>query len=483
MSAAPSKRPVWWGGRGHIAYTLTVFLVLSSLDNAAIALIPAMVLPVREALGVSSAAVGFMTGAVILVSAVTATVWAYLGDRGSRKRLLLLGTAIWATGAALSATADSYGQLFGYQLIVAVGLGSVASIGFSVVSDFIAPRRRGLAMSLWGLSQGCGTLLGVLLASQLGADGFPLPLAVIAGLGFAFGVLYLVTFEAPRGWSEPELSHLHDDPSYDYGYTIQPEQLPDLVRRRTNMWLIAQGVTAQLVFGSLIWIPLLYQEKVIVEGYSLATATRVGGLLGAIFQVGALFSILTGHLGDRLQARRLDGRALIAAIGVVGSIPFFLGFLFIPLRGLAVTDGAGTFTLVPEVLGQVLTNPWVGGAFLLAVLALAFISANSPNWFALIADVNLPEHRGTVFGLGNLANGIGRSVGNAVTGGLADAIGRAIVPPWNWAVGLALFQVFLLPTGYCYWRAAKSSPADITEVRAVLKARGDGGLPAGAPST
>ena len=41
-------------------------------------------------------------------------------------------------------------------MIVAVGLGSVASIGFSVISDFISPRRRGLAMSLWGLSQGAG---------------------------------------------------------------------------------------------------------------------------------------------------------------------------------------------------------------------------------------------------------------------------------------------------------------------------------------
>ncbi len=113
-----------------------------------------------------------------------------------------------------------------------------------------------------------------------------------------------------------------------------------LIRRPTNVWLIAQGLTAQLAYGSLIWVPLLYQEKVIAEGYSIATATRVGGLLGAIFQVGALFSVLTGYLGDRVQAkRRLDGRALISAIGVVGAIPFFLGFLFIPLRGLEVTDG------------------------------------------------------------------------------------------------------------------------------------------------
>ena len=483
MPAAARSRPAWWGGRGHIAFTMVVFVVLASLDNAAGALIPAMVIPVRETLSTNSAAIGLITGSVILVSAMTAAVWGYFGDRGSRKRLLLAGTAIWATGVALSATAQTFGQLFAYQMIVAVGLGSVASIGFSVISDFVSPRRRGLAMSLWGLSQGAGALIGGLLASQLGADDFRVPMLVIAALGFGFGLLYLATFEAPRGWSEPELRRLHDDPTFDYGYTIEPEQVPVLIRRPTNVWLIAQGLTAQLAYGSLIWVPLLYQEKVIAEGYSIATATRVGGLLGAIFQVGALFSVLTGYLGDRVQERRLDGRALISAIGVVGAIPFFLGFLFIPLHGLEVTDGAGTFTLIPEVLGQVLTNPWVGGAFLLAMVALALTSANSPNWFALIADVNLPEHRGTVFGLGNLANGVGRSVGNALTGAVAGTVERAIPPPLNWAVGLALFQVFFLPTGYCYWRAAKTSPADITETRAVLKARGDGALPAGAPST
>ena len=407
MPAAASNRPDWWGGRRHITFTVAVFVVLASLDNAAAALIPAMVIPIREELGVSSGAIGLITGTVILVSAVTAAVWAYFGDRGSRKRLLLAGTLIWAVGAGLSATAESYGQLFAYQLVLAVGLGSVAAIGFSVISDFISPKRRGLAMSLWGLSQGAGGLIGGLLASQLGAENFHVPMAVIAGLGVLFALLYIPTFEAPRGWSEPELIRLHEDPTFDYGYTIEPAQVPALVRRPTNVWLIAQGLTAQLAYGSLIWVPLLYQEKVIAEGYSVATATRVGGLLGAIFQVGALFSVLTGYLGDRVQAKRLDGRALISAIGVVGAIPFFLGFLFIPLRGLEVTEGAGTLTLIPEVLGQVVTNPWVGAAFLLAILAVAFTSANSPNWFALIADVNLPEHRGTVFGLGNLMNGSG----------------------------------------------------------------------------
>lgn len=449
---------------------MVVFVTLASLDNAAAAMIPNMVLPISETLGTSETALTVMTGMVILVTALTATLWGYLGDRGSRKRLLFIGTMIWAAGAFGSSLAGSYWQLFAAQFVLAVGLGSIASVGFSVVSDFVSPKRRGLAMSFWGLSQGIGGLFGGLLASQLGANDFRAPLAVIAALGVVFSLLYLLTFDAPRGFREPELAELHASGAV-YEYTIEPDQIPPLLRRRTNFWLILQGLSAQVAYGSLIWVPLLYQQKVIAEGYDLSTATKVGGLLGAIFQIGGLFSILGGHIGDRVQAKDLGGRAKVSAIGILGAVPFMVIFFFVPLRGLDVTNGASTATLVPEVLGQIVTNPWVTAAFLLSLLALAFTSADSPNWFALISDVNLPEHRGTVFGLGNLANGIGRATGTTLTGTLAGTIQTALPPPLNWAVGLTVFQAFFLPTGYCYWKAAGTSPGDITEVRDIMAER------------
>ena len=467
------SRPAWWGGKTHITITIVVFVVLASLDNAALALIPAMILPVSEALGSSEAAVGVLTATVILITAITAAGWGYWSDRGSRKKLLLYGTLIWAAGAALSANAHAYWQLFLYQTILAVGLGSIASVGFAVVSDFIAPARRGLAMSFWGLSQGVGGLAGGLLASQLGAEDFRRPLLVIAALGVVFALLYLFTFDAPRGFREPELAELYAAGG-DYGYRIERSHLPALFRTRTNLWLILQGLSAQMAYGSLIWVPLLYQEKVIAEGYSVATGTRVGGLLGAAFQLGGLFSIIAGHIGDRLQQRTLRGRAIVSTVGILGAIPFFLAFFFVPLRGLEVTDGAGTATLIPEVLRALATNGWVATAFVLSLVALAFSGADSPNWFALISDVNLPEHRGTVFGLGNLSNGIGRSAGNALAGGVAGTISSAFPPPLNWAIGLSAFQVFFLPTGYCYWRAAGTCPGDILEVRAILHERAAG---------
>ncbi|MBT8212074.1 MAG: MFS transporter [Acidimicrobiia bacterium] len=460
----------WRGNRSHVIYTVAVFILLASLDNTALAMIPAMVKPVSSELGVSEVAIGFMTATVVLITALTAVVWGFQGDRSNRKVLLLVGTAVWSGGTALSATAGSYGTLFGYQLITAVGLGSIASVGFSMVSDLIRPGRRGLVMSFWGISQGLGTLGGGLLASQLGAGDFRQPLMAVAIAGLGCAVLYIPAFNPPRGFREPELegTAIGDD------HVIDRSQVPALMRKPTNRWLILQGFTAQFAYGSLIWATFLYQSKVEAAGYSEATATKVGGLFVAIFQVGALMSIVAGHIGDRLQERTPRGRALLSAAGILGAIPFFMVFFFVPLRGLDVTEGAGTGQLIPEVLRELATNPWAATAFVSAILAIALTSADSPNWFALISDVNLPEHRGTVYGLGNLTNGVGRAIGNGMTGPAAVGLSASMPPPWNWATGLALFQVFFLPTGYCYWKAAETSADDIADVRSTLRARAGG---------
>ena len=471
------KRPGWWGGRVHVIYTVVVFIVLASLDNAAIGAIPAMVKPLTAAFDVSETAITLLTGVQIFVTALVGVAWGYVGDSRSRKGLLLWGTVIWAGASLLSTTATTFWVFLGWQLVVAIGLGSIASVGFSVVSDLISPRRRGLAMSFWGLSQGIGVLVGGLLASQLGSDDWTTPLVVIGGAGFLFALLYVFTFEAPRGYKEPELAALADA-GIDYEHRIEREQLPMLLQRRSNLWLILQGVTAQVAYGSLIWVTLLYLEKVLAQGYSESTANKVGGLFAALFTVGALFSILAGHIGDRMQRRTLRGRALVSAVGILGAIPLFLIFFWVPLNGLDVTDGASTVTLVGEVLRSVVTNPWSFLAFASGVGAIALTSADSPNWFALITDVNLPEHRGTIFGVGNFANGIGRSIGSAVTGPVAKALETALPAPYNWALGLTIFQAFFIPTGWCYWKASQTCPEDIQFVRDTMSERASAALAA-----
>ena len=132
---------------------------------------------------------------------------------------------------------------------------------------------------------------------------------------------------------------------------------------------------------------------------------------------------------------------------------------FVPLR-IDVPDGAGAGAVVARRAGAACSPSRRSALSLLtALLALALTSANSPNWFALIADVNPPEHRGTVYSLGNLVNGVGRAAGNGLVGRRRPRRWpAAFPPPLNYAVGLAAFQLFFIPTGIMYWLASRTSP-------------------------
>jgi len=464
------RRPTWWGNKAHITYTIVTFVILASLDNAAIAIILAMAKPVEQGLSTSTAAIGVLVAIQTLVLAASAIFWGYAADATSRKRLLILGTLLWAGAEALSTTSTSFWQFFAWQMIVAIGLGSVASVGFSIISDYVGPKHRGLAMSFWGIAQGIGTGIGIALASQLGAEDFRVPLIAVAILGAAFAVLYLAAFEAPRGFREPELRRMYAEGG-EYSYVIDRDQLPALARHRTNRWIVLQGLLAQIAYGSLLWVTLLYQEKVIAQGYSEETGTKVGGLLIIVFALGNAASILAGHLGDRFQRRSPRGRALVSAAGTVLAVPFFLVFFWVPLRGLEVTEGASTPTLLGEVVTGIFTNPWLALAFISALLAYGFTSVDAPNGFALMADVNVPEHRGTVFGVRDLGNNVGRSIGIALAPVIANGLQRALPPPVGWAASLSIFQAAFLPAGWCYWKASQTCPADIEEVHETLRDR------------
>ncbi|MDO3702163.1 MFS transporter [Micromonospora sp. C28SCA-DRY-2] len=459
------------GTAAHRFYSVVVFVLLASLDNVAIGLVPPLYGSIAEAFEVPQRLLGLVTAASFLTSAVAAVAWAYVGDRGNRKPLLMIGTLIWALGTGGSAVAGNYPAFLAAQLLAAVGLGAVGSVGFSVVTDLISPRRRGLVMSFWGLSQGVGTLAGTLVGGLLGAADWRRPFLVLTVVGLAATAAYLFTYDIPRGESQPELADALATGA-EYDYRISRADLPRILDRRTNRWLVLQGLTAQAAFGSLVWLPVLFSERAEAQGYSESTAVVVGSVFATLFQLGGVFSIVGGLAGDALHRRTPRGRALVAAIGILAALPFYLVLFFVPIR-IEVPDGAANGAVVRAVLASVFTEPTVGLSLLTAVLALALTSANSPNWFALIADVNPPEHRGTVYSLGNLVNGVGRAGGNFLVGVAFQGLRGAFPPPLNYAVGLAAFQLFFIPTGIMYWLASRTSPKDITEVHDLLTARAD----------
>jgi MFS transporter, Spinster family, sphingosine-1-phosphate transporter len=449
-----------------------VFIILASLDNAAASVLPPLYALIARALNASEASLGLVTSGYILLVAASAALWGYYGDRGQRKRLLLYGTLLWSGAMVGSGLATNFAQLIIFQAITAVGVGSISSVGFSVISDYIPAHRRGLALSLWSLAQLLGSGMGALLAGTVGALNWRLPFFIIAAAGLLFALLFLFTREPQRGQKEPELSPLFAR-GQAYTYRISRQDIWLLLRHPSNRWLLWQSFFFSLAFGSTVWIPRWAIARVQAEGYGLETATIVGNVFVILFNAGALLAIPAGHLADKWQRRSVHGRANMGVIGTLGSIPFLVLLYFLPLRNVVIVSEGGLLTIVWSAIMAIFTNGYVFVAFAVATCGVGLLAAASPAWAAIVTDVNLPEHRGTMLGISRLFRSVGSAISVGLTGFVFTWLTADFAPPNNYAVGLALFQIVAIPAGLCYLGLRRHVAADMAHVRQILTRRAE----------
>ena len=208
------------------------------------------------------------TAATFFFSAVAAVGWAYVGDRSNRKPLLMLGTLIWAAGTFATPFAPNFAAFLGAQIVGGIGLGAVGSVGFSVVSDLIGPAPARRRHELLGAVAG-RRHAGRHAARRPARRGRLAP-AVLRDHGRrpgGHGGVPVHRTTSAAGQSEPQLAAVYAAGG-DYDYRISRADLPDIARRRTNLYLILQGFLGQLVFGSFVLLPALFQAKAQALGYS-----------------------------------------------------------------------------------------------------------------------------------------------------------------------------------------------------------------------
>ena len=371
----------------------------------------------------------------------------------------------------LTSRSSTYIQLFIFQIFTGIGLGCIASIGFSVLTDYIPHKFRGMLLSLWGMSQGFGGIAGALMASLIAtATNWRKPFEIVSIIGFFLIILYLFIKEPTLGESEPELRELIKE-GYEYNYNIEFNHLYEIASKKSNILLFFQGFFMNITTGSLIWLPTLYISKIQHQGYSTGTATIAAGYLFALFQIGGLTTAFFGYLGDVFQRKNYKGRAMLTSFFVFITMPFYVAMFIMPMNNLILPNNSNPSLILLSLLKQIVINPWITGMFILSFLASAAQSANTPNWLALITDVNLPEHRGTAFSVANLANSLGRTLGNIGVGFLLSIVSAYRGEPQSYVITLIIFQMFLIPSSYYYIKMAKNNDKDISEVKSILRER------------
>jgi EmrB/QacA subfamily drug resistance transporter len=153
--ASTSPWPVFW-----VAST-AIFLV--SLDAT---LLFAAFAALRDAFPQASAAdLSWVLNAYTVVYAAMLIPAGGLADRHGRKRIFLIGAALFLAGSAACGLAGSVGALIAARVLQAVGAALLTPASLSLVLEAFPVSRRAVAVSLWGAVSGVAAAAGPSLGS------------------------------------------------------------------------------------------------------------------------------------------------------------------------------------------------------------------------------------------------------------------------------------------------------------------------------
>jgi EmrB/QacA subfamily drug resistance transporter len=414
-------------------------LFMTTLDN----LVVTMALPtIQRDLHASISGLEWTVNAYTLTFAVLLLMGAALGDRFGRKRLFLIGMAIFTVGSAAAALAPSIGALIAARALQGIGGAVVTPLTLTLLTEAVPRERRGLALGAWGGISGLGVALGPLVGGAvvegiswqwifwlnvpLGLVVLPLGLArlreshgpslrldlpgVAIVTGGAFGLVWGLVRANSQGWTSPEIvASLAVGAALLAGFGAWELRTrePMLPMRffRNRAFAASNGASLLMFFGMFGSIFLLSQYLQNVQGYSpLAAGVRTLPWTGMPMIVAPIAGALTDRIGGKpllvaglaLQSIALGWMALVISPGepyIDMVVPFALagigmGLFFAPVATVVMSSvrliEAGQASGANNAIRE------LGGVFGVAVLASIFAHQGGYGSADLFTDGIVP---------------------------------------------------------------------------------------------
>lgn len=169
----------------------SVVVFMTALDN----LVVTTALPViKQELGGGIETLEWTVNGYTLTFAVLLLTGAALGDRFGRRRMFVVGLALFTLGSAAAALAPSIEQLIAARAFQGIGGAIVTPLSLTILTDAVPAEKRGLALGAWGGIAGLAIALGPLVGGAV-TEGIawqwifwinvPLGLAVLPQIGGA----------------------------------------------------------------------------------------------------------------------------------------------------------------------------------------------------------------------------------------------------------------------------------------------------------
>ncbi|HEX2043381.1 MAG TPA: DHA2 family efflux MFS transporter permease subunit [Acidimicrobiales bacterium] len=406
---------------------LSLVMVVMSVAGLNVAL-PSM----QRDLGATASELQWIVDAYALVFAALLLFAGALGDRFGRKKALLFGLFVFASGSAVSGVATGATQVIAGRVITGVGAAFVMPATLSLLTTIFPPEERRKAIATWAGFAGAGGALGPIVSGAL-LEGFWWGSALLVNIPIVAAVIAAVWLFSPTS-RDPEATPL--DPlgallsliglgALVFGIIEGPERGWTSSTVLTAFVLAAAGLVAFLAWERRAAHPMLplklFEDRRLSVGSGVITA--------AFFVMFGLFFLFTMYL----QFVR-DYSPLTAGLS---TLPLALTLVAVAPRSAALAERIGTgpvmatgFLLVAAGFG-ILALIGPGTSYLVLAAALVLLGAGMSITAAPATGSIMSAVPHAKAGVGSAINDTTREVGGAlgiaVLGSISNAAYKAAV--------------------------------------------------------
>jgi EmrB/QacA subfamily drug resistance transporter len=335
-------------------------LFMASLDN----LVVTTALPsIRDHLHASLQGLQWTVNAYTLTFAVLLLTGATLGERYGRRRMFVIGLALFTGGSAAAALAPGIGWLVAARALQGVGAAIVVPLTLTLLSAAVRPERRGLALGAWGAVGGLAIAIGPLVGG-----------AVVEGASWQ----WIFWLNVPIGLALLPIAWTRLTESRGTATSLD---VPGVVLASLGLLGIVYGVVRGNDHG---WTSATVLAPIV------AGALLVAGFVA--WELRSREPMLPMHLFRSRGFALTNVASLLMFFGMFGSIFLLAQFLqvvqhYSPLdAGLRTLPWTGMPVLVAPIAGA-LSDRIGGRPLLVAGLALQAIGL---GWLAVVASPTVP---------------------------------------------------------------------------------------------